>query len=1193
VETPELDAVAPLSTALLTARDVESVARLILDHVRALLRVDVAFLAIISEDGAEARGLVGRGQEGDVPWWRELRLDLRNEPSMIASAASEAVPLQVYDVASSPQVHRGIAERVGAKSAVFVPLISGDRVQAVVVGATIEDLRHFDGEDIGLLQTIAAEGALALERTRSADELAEALEREQLVASIARKVRSEIDLDAVLRVAVEEIGRAIGGARCFVRLGEAGEPMPILAEWDAPEYDPIGEDVAPQLPVSNLAARERRTAAVGDIVNAPELEDPTLGDAQVLLDLGTRAVLATPIVVFGRMIGVFGLHRPEPCVWSESEIALAEAVAREVGLAIHAARLIDENRRRLEGQAALLKAAQALTSELRLEAVLQRLVVEVTHLLEADAADCHLYDAQRRMFRCAAVFGFNGDLLDFEFPDDRGLAAEALRTGRPARSADYSGLPNKVPHSAYEGFKAAIVAPMTWSGEVRGVFGVGLRDETRQFTEMDAEIIEAFASLASLALRNAASFEQTERQARVQRSFYRIAAVLGEPISRARTHAALAQAASEAFGGSFSAVLMSGRSGLEPAGGHNLPAGLEEFLAAELGEPASPICASARSQRVLSAGAILRDERFSASWRERVEANGFRSLLVIPVDAGQSTGLAVVFFSEERRFDDDDLELARHLSRAARGALERSELYESERTSRALSQQLTRMGRLLAAELDPTAVLEELVGQAPRLLGVEACSIRVYEAGELVVRAAAGPGTEGALGTRAPATSRLAGDVVQTLSPLALTDVSDDERVLDADPLLAEGYRAYLGVPLFASEGSPHGVLSLYSRRPRAWRDEEIEALVALAGTASAVLANAELYQHVAIERERSLAILENVADGIVATDRNGAVVLWNDAAERITGLPRTEAMGRTPAQVLQRNIASSGANPTGDRLVAIRRGSEEVWLSLTEAIMRDPAGAEAGRIFAFRDVSADRAVEQMKSGFVSMVSQELRRPLTSIYGFAETLLRRGALFDEEERTTFLGYIASETERLTAIVDRLLNVARLDAGDLEVQLAALDVRPVVSEAVAHAEQSDGLNGHRFVLDLPEEPLDAEADPEKLKQVLAHLLDNAVRYSPEGGTVTVVARERRGAIEVRIVDEGIGIPAVDRERIFRKFESGREVGGGIGLGLFLARGLVSAMGGRIWVDSGEGKGSSFVFELPSTLTRRTELEPERV
>jgi PAS domain S-box-containing protein len=1190
-ETPELDAVATLSAALLGARDVESVGRLILDQVRALLEVDVAFLAMISEDGAEATGLLGRSAEGDVPWWPDVRLDLRTEPSMIASAAAEAAPLQVYDVESSAHVHRGLAERVGAKSAVFMPLISRDRVQAVVVGATVDQHRHFGSDDMALLQTLAAEGALALDRARSAEELAEALERERLVAEIGRKVRSEVDLDAVLRVAVEEIGRALGGSRCFVRLGEAGEPMPILAEWDAPGVDPI-ETVAPELPVSNLAARERRTVAIGDIVDAPELEDQTLGDPQVLLHLGTRAVLATPILVFGRMIGVFGLHRPERTKWSSSEISLAEAAAREVGLAVHSARLIEENQRRLEGQSALLKAAQALTSELRLDAVLQRLVVEVTNLLDADAADCHLYDPRRGVFRCAAVYGFAEDLLEFEFPADRGLSGEALRTGRPARSADYAKLVDPVPHPAYEGFRAALVAPMIWSGEVRGVFGVGLRDEARVFGEQEAEIIEAFASLASLALRNAATFEQSERQARVQRSFYRIAAALGEPISRARTHAALAQAASEAFGGSFSAVLMSGRSGLEPAGGHNLPEGLEEFLAAQLAEPASPICSSARSQRVLSSGAVLRDERFGDRWRERAEGNDFRSLIVIPVDAGQSTGLAVVFFSEERRFDDDDVELARHLSRAARGALERSELFESERTSRALSQQLTRMGRLLAAELDPAAVLDELVGQAPRLLGVEACSIRVYEDGELVVRAVGGLETEQALGSRVPATTRLAGDVLQTLSPVALADVSEDERVLAADPLFAAGYRAYLGVPLFASDGGPYGVLSLYSRRPHAWREEEIEALVALAGTASAVLANAELYQHVAIERERSLAILENVADGIVATDREGRVVLWNDAAERITGLPKTEALGRTPAQVLQRNIASSGPS-SRDRLVAIRRGSEEVWLSLTEAIMRDPTGAEAGRIFAFRDVSADRAVEEMKSGFVSMVSQELRRPLTSIYGFAETLLRRGGLFSEEERTTFLGYIASETERLTAIVDKLLSVARLDAGDLEVDLAPLDVRPVVSEAVASAQRSDGLNGHRFVLDLPEEPLGAHADPEKLGQVLAHLLDNAVRYSPQGGTVTVAAREREGAIEVRVVDEGIGIPAVDRERIFRKFESGKDTGGGIGLGLFLAKGLVSAMGGRIWIDSNEGKGSSFAFALPSTMTQGTALETERV
>ena len=128
-----------------------------------------------------------------------------------------------------------------------------------------------------------------------------------------------------------------------------------------------------------------------------------------------------------------------------------------------------------------------------------------------------------------------------------------------------------------------------------------------------------------------------------------------------------------------------------------------------------------------------------------------------------------------------------------------------------------------------------------------------------------------------------------------------------------------------------------------------------------------------------------------------------------------------------------------GSRLVPIRRGGEEVWLSLSEAVMTDPTGAVAGRIYAFRDISAERSVEQMKSDFVSTVSHELRTPLTSIYGFAETLLREDVHFGEEERATFLRYIASESERLTSIVDRLLSVAQLDTGDIAVQLAETDV----------------------------------------------------------------------------------------------------------------------------------------------------------
>jgi signal transduction histidine kinase len=388
--------------------------------------------------------------------------------------------------------------------------------------------------------------------------------------------------------------------------------------------------------------------------------------------------------------------------------------------------------------------------------------------------------------------------------------------------------------------------------------------------------------------------------------------------------------------------------------------------------------------------------------------------------------------------------------------------------------------------------------------------------------------------------------------------------------VLAAGYRAYLGVPLVGPESALLGVIAVYGRGPRRWRPEEIEALLALAANTAAALSNAELYQRVALEKERSTAILENIADGIVALDRDGNVVLWNRAAEQVTGVPAAEALGRSPQQVLGRTL-------TGAPLVPIARGGGETWLSVTEAVMRDPAGQVAGRIYAFRDISADRFVEEMKSEFVSTVSHELRGPLTSIYGFAETLLREDILFGEEERRVFLGYISSESSRLTGIVDQLLNVARLDTGDLHVNLLPTDVRPLVTEVVTSVEESVA---HSFVLELPPEPLAAEADADKLRQVLAHLVDNAVKYSPDGGRVTVAARRKSDTVEFQVADEGVGIPEAEHDRIFRKFYRADQERGGTGLGLFLAQGLVTAMGGRIRVESSEGEGSRFAFELPA-------------
>lgn len=1001
----------------LAADDSLTIARGLLQRVEELVEVELSGLLVVDEESRTASGVVARLDRRELDWFGDVTIDLDNEPSGVATATFEAAPFAVYDAKASKIVSRRLVDATGTRSVAFVPLLAEERVIAVLVVGTTTQPRAFSTEELTTLQRTARDTALALDRSRSTAALAEALERERFVARISARVRSELDVDELLRVAVRETAAALRVQRCFIRLGNTEDSIPIAAQWHADGMAPL--ESGRRLAGSNLAVRRRQTVAIDDVEHAEALQDPTLGGTDALLDLGTHALLSVPIVVFDELIGVLSLHRSRVGRWTPSEIALTEAVAREIGLAVQVARLLRENDRRIAQQSA----------------------------------------------------------------------------------------------------------------------------------------------------------------------FFRIAAMLGQSLSLSATLEALAEATRDAFGGDSAAVLVPRGGELELAASVRLPARLTAALAAGVPESATTLVSAAADKRTLASPKLATDDRFDAAWLTLMRETEVSALLAIPIESPRAArcGLTIVFFAREHTFTDEDLEVARHLADAARGALERSELFEAERTARALSQQLARTGSVLATELDPAAVLEEVVQQARALLAADACAVRTLEDDELVVAAAVGDEANEIVGARMSAAGWLSGDVFQSRTPVALEDASTDERLAGADQLVAAGYHAYLGVPLSGPEGAPAGVLAVYARRPRAWRPEEIEALQALAGNTSAALANAELYSRVSLEKERSVAILANIADGIVAVDRDGRVVLWNAAAEEITGVPEEEAIGRTPLQVLQRELESGDdeAHPR-QRLVSIQRGAEEVWLSLSEAVMRDPLGAVAGRIFAFRDISSDRMVEQVKSDFVAAVSHELRTPLTSIYGFAQTLLRQDIPFGEEDRQTFLGYIASESQRLTEIVDQLLNVARLDAGDLQVELGRIDVGSVVSEVVEGVDDS-AVDGHEFEIDLPDEPLAAEADPEKVRQVFNILVENALRYSPQGGKVIVGARRNADRVEVRVVDEGMGIPAAEREWIFRKFyraeSAARDGAAGTGLGLFIAKELVNAMGGRIWVDSTEGEGSSFAFELP--------------
>ena len=241
------------------------------------------------------------------------------------------------------------------------------------------------------------------------------------------------------------------------------------------------------------------------------------------------------------------------------------------------------------------------------------------------------------------------------------------------------------------------------------------------------------------------------------------------------------------------------------------------------------------------------------------------------------------------------------------------------------------------------------------------------------------------------------------------------------------------------------------------------------------------------------------------------------------------------------------------------------------------------GVVYALRDVTDERALERARSDFVATASHELRTPLAAVYGSARTLRRADIELPPEQRDRFLEIIESETERLTAIVSQILLAGQLEEGRVDLTPSATDLRGL-AESVLDSTRVRAPAEVELQLDGGDVDAVALADEDKLRQVLVNLLDNAVKYSPDGGRVTVELGKAPGLVTLTVRDDGLGIPPGEHDRIFEKFYRldpalTRGVGGS-GLGLYISRELVSRMGGRMSVRSRPGEGAAFTVELPA-------------
>src|SRR4051794_29155465 len=417
--------------------------------------------------------------------------------------------------------------------------------------------------------------------------------------------------------------------------------------------------------------------------------------------------------------------------------------------------------------------------------------------------------------------------------------------------------------------------------------------------------------------------------------------------------------------------------------------------------------------------------------------------------------------------------------------------------------------------------------------------------------------------------------LVPDIPPHLLARAARDE--LHEELLRQLGLRSYLCVPITARDRTLGAITLVTEASGRRLTESDLRAAEELAGRAATVIENAQLYEEVE-RRARAARALETIADGVVLLDRDERVLLWNNAAEAMTGLRAADLLGR-PAREALPGYAENVSTVDVDgrpQTVPLEIGDRELWLSFSA--MR----FEEGTVYAFRDLTEERALEQMRSDFVATVSHELRTPLAAIYGAAVTLRREDLDLGEEMRGRLLDVVADESDRLAQIVNDVLLASHLDSGQLQLQIETVDAAKV-THSVVQAAKTHLPEGVTISVATPKQLPPVAADEQQLRQVLVNLVENAVKYSPEGGPVEVkVAKGERG-VRWAVSDEGLGIPASERRRVFEKFyrldpNMTRGIGG-TGLGLYICRELVRRLEGRIWVEDNGGKGSTFYVELP--------------
>lgn len=943
--------------------------------------------------------------------------------------------------------------------------------------------------------------------------------------------------------------------------------------------------------------------------------------------------LLIPMRLGNKNLGVLVLENfIQTAAFNEEDELLAQSLAQQAALAMENANLYFSAQQRAAQLQALTRVSGAITSNLQSDVLVDLLLDQLKSVLPYETAT--LWLRSEGHLTVAAANGFEDDESRVGISvnlEDSLLFQEMIKTGQPLSIADIRH-DSRFPAIVEVENLSWLATPLITKSEVMGVLALE-KLEAGFYTPEHIQLVTMFAGQAAISLENARLFEESFRRAgeldqRSQRLalLNRFSSEVGVTLDADTVLNLTAQQLLEALNGSRVDVILVGEKGRgvlhieKPSTSRELPQPLPYFpLLERLHE----------SQGIFSTPDVADEPELSALLETYFIPRQTRALLMVPLVAGADLiGWVWLQTGETYRFTLPEIELARTISNQAAIAVQNARLYNetlqltedlerrvAERTIELRREHqntdtLLRIITELSASLDMDQVLSRTLAVLNESLSAEQSLIllkgssRIYRYGlplfEIVDNQ---PGES---------ERQISDWIIRHKATTLVDDITADAR-WDWPQSRPPAYKSVIAAPLIMGEETLGSVM-LFHHSPAAFVLEQVGVMEATARQISVAISNAELFNLIRdqaenlgelfreqeLEANRSRAILEAVADGVLVTDSDIQIMLFNASAERILGV-----------------AAENVINQSLDRLSSLFERSTSAWLETIRRWSEDPQSCEPGIMYAeevdlengaiiaihlapvilrsifmgtvsiFRDITQEVQVDRMKAEFIANVSHELRTPMTSIKGYVDVMLMgaSGELNDQQKR--FLTIVKGNTERLSVLVNDLLDVSRIDSGRVSLSIENVKLLEITTDVVADIvrrsrEENKEIN---IMLDAPDDLPAMDGDPERIRQIMENLVRNAYYYTPKGGQVTVRIRPVNGNIQVDVHDSGIGIPQKDQRRIFERFFRGSDplvlATAGNGLGLALSKTLIEMHHGKIWFESSgvPGEGSVFSFTLP--------------